>query len=211
MNILLVEDDKQEVETCIQSAEIFGRLNACTFRITPCRSVEEVEKKWQEHSQRLWSETGKKFFDGAIIDLKLIDNHGGGNIVASKMEELAPRMPLVIRTGTPDILANELKHIRCCRRDRDEGLFNNLFTWFLNIQKTGLTNIMEGNGEIEGKMNVVFQKVLMPQIDSWIDYAEDAVDEDARQKVEKALLRYSMNHLLGHLDQEDEEYYPEEF
>lgn len=214
LNILLVEDNEAEYSACQAAVKYLFRAKICEIKLKRCTSVTEVECVWKGYCKDLWANSGKKFFDGAIIDLHLKNDapgHIGGNEVIQKLEELTPRVPLVIRSGMTAHRAEELRHVYCVDRLSDEAKFENLLTRFLNIRKTGLIDIMSGSGEIDKKMNIIFQKVLMPQIDSWIDYAKDAADENTRQKVEKALLRYSMNHLLDHLDQENEEYYPEEF
>lgn len=211
MNILLVEDQPTEIESCKSAASLFGMEHGCEIVITSCKSVEEVKAIWKEYAQNSWDETKKDFFDGAIIDLKLGNEQQsvslGGNEVTSKMEQLVPRMPLIIRTGTPLARDSKLKHVRCLCRDTDEATFANLFDWFLNIRKTGLMKIMSGNGEIERNMNIIFQTVLMPQVSAWIEHTQ----HDPPQNVERALLRYGMNHLVTLLDQEIECYYPEEF
>lgn len=214
LNILLVEDSNTEYLSCQAAVKNCKKSGICEINLTRCVSVSEVESVWNEYCQKLWIDSGKDFFDGAIIDLHLkndAQDQIGGNDIIRKMEVLAPRMPVVIRTGTVDDKSDDLPHVYCVDRDSDNGKFRDLLIRFLNIRKTGLIDIMSGSGEIESKMNNVFQRVLMPQIDAWIDYSKYVTDGDSGRKVERALLRHSMNHLLDHLDQEDEEYYPEEF
>lgn len=219
MNIILIEDDESEITTCKSAARLLEHSMECNINIISCKSVQDVKSLWSDFAEKSWENTQYHRFDGAIIDLKLDgDRHDGphgGNEVAKKMKALLPKTPLVIRTGTPDDLDGSLRDIKCVTRSEENADFDTLLNWFWNIQRTGLPNIMSGNGEIENKMNTIFQKVLMPHIDTWIAYLGDTSD-DVTQKItqkniESALLRYSMTHLLDHLDQDDEQYYPEEF
>ncbi len=65
---------------------------------------------------------------------------------------------------------------------------------------------MGGRGLIEQRLSEVFLENLQPQIKTWISYGE----EDSEQ-TEKALLRYTLNHLLQLLEEDGERCFPEEF
>ena len=64
---------------------------------------------------------------------------------------------------------------------------------------------MGGRGIIEETLNKVFQQNLIEQKDIWIDYGK----RDS-SRTEKALLRYTLNHLLQLLDDDADSYFPEE-
>lgn len=236
LRILLVENEQDDIDACNLAASLFNR-EEYNIEIISCKSVNDVEKEWEQYSQKLWDGKEYCFFDGAIIDLQLDnDNQNefgtGGNEVARKMENLLPKTPLVIRTGTPTALAPSLNHIKCLNRDVEEAEFEQLFNWFLNIRKTGLTHIMSGSGEIESKINAVFQRVLMPRIETWIKHTNEestssleqevlhqvttvpvSVNEQEKipRNVERGMLRHVLSHLFTLLDEDDEKYYAEEF
>ena len=236
LRILLVENEQDDIDACNLAASLFNR-EEYKIEIIPCKSVNDVREEWEQYSKKLWNEKEHRFFDGAIIDLHLDDDNKngievGGNEVAHKIENLLPKTPLVIRTGTPTALDSSLNHIKCLKRDVEEAEFENLFNWFLIIRKTGLTNIMSGGGEIESKMNAVFQRVLMPRIETWIKHANEenpgsleqdtvhqfatasvSVNEQEKilKNVERGMLRYVLSHLFTLLDEDDEKYYAEEF
>ena len=65
---------------------------------------------------------------------------------------------------------------------------------------------MGGRGIIEENLSKVFLKNLLPQIDTWISYGE--IDPE---RTEKALLRYTLNHLFQLLEEDGERCFPEEF
>ena len=68
---------------------------------------------------------------------------------------------------------------------------------------------MGGRGKIEENLTKVFLKNLLPQIETWISYGKDHLEDDP-ERTEKALLRYALNHLSQLLEDDDEEYFPEE-
>ena len=140
LRILLVENEQDDIDACNLAASLFNR-EEYKIEIIPCKSVNDVREEWEQYSKKLWNEKEHRFFDGAIIDLHLDDDNKngievGGNEVAHKIENLLPKTPLVIRTGTPTALDSSLNHIKCLKRDVEEAEFENLFNWFLNIRKT---------------------------------------------------------------------------
>ncbi|HLC14699.1 MAG TPA: response regulator, partial [Thermodesulfovibrionia bacterium] len=76
---------------------------------------------------------------------------------------------------------------------------------FFGIYDTGLTRIMGGRGKIEETLNEVFLKNLLPQCNTWVDYGR----RDS-SKTEKALLRFTLNHLMQLLDDDGDQCFPEE-
>lgn len=64
---------------------------------------------------------------------------------------------------------------------------------------------MGGRGVIEETLNTVFQKNLLPQRDQWVVYGK----KDS-SRTEKSMLRYTLNHLLQLLDDDDTRSFPEE-
>jgi hypothetical protein len=234
LDILLVEDDEAEYSACQAAVKYLCRAKICDIKLERCTSVADVEGVWKDYCGKLWTNFGKKFFDGAIVDLHLKNDepgHIGGNEVIQKLEELAPRIPIAIRSGMTAHRAEELRHVYCVDRVSDEGKFENLLTRFLNIRKTGLIDIMSGSGEIERRMNIIFHKVLMPRIEDWIAHLpqkennpEQALStqsphDDATtcgempidNKMERAMLRMILDHLFTLLDEDNEKCFVEEF
>jgi hypothetical protein len=65
---------------------------------------------------------------------------------------------------------------------------------------------MGGRGKIEELLGTVFRKNLSPRVDKWIEYSQ----KDGQDRTERALLRYTFNHMLHVLDDDEEHYFPEE-
>ena len=98
-------------------------------------------------------------------------------------------------------------------RKRDVN-HNKILDIFWDIYSTGLTHIMGGRGKIEKTLNQVFLQNLKPNKKSWISYAKNGEDEEAikinSERTQSALLRYTLNHLLQLLEDDDEDYFPAE-
>ena len=80
---------------------------------------------------------------------------------------------------------------------------------FQEIYNTGLTRIIGGRGIIEKSLNKLFLKNLLPYREKWAFYGRKYLAKDPEQ-TERALLRYTLNHLLQLLEDEDEECFREE-
>jgi hypothetical protein len=191
MKLLVVEDSQQDLTVC--------RDSAARYSIEKNREIELVE------SQTLADALGlvDNSLDGAIIDLKLDRAGNEGNEVAERIVNLQYRIPIAIMTGTPAAADLDLAYIGVYKKG--ETTYAQLFDRFWSIQDTGLTRIMGGRGEIEKTLNQVFLKNLIPRIETWITYGE--VDS---QRTERALLRYTLNHLLQLLGNDEEETFREE-
>lgn len=202
MKLLLVEDNEMDQQLCQTAVADFNEDNS-PFRVDleVCGNVTEAEQKLNESD-----------FDGVIIDMKLTSSEpDGGNQVIQQIKESLNRIPVVIMTGTPDVAEqNEFPLIDICKKGDIQ--YRQIIDQFQSIYRTGLTRILGGKGLIEQKLTTIFIKNLLPALTnspsgkrSWIKYAES---DDTR--TEKALLRYTLNHLLQHLDNDINFCYPEE-
>ena len=75
---------------------------------------------------------------------------------------------------------------------------------FFNVFDTGLTRIFGGRGTIERVMDNIFWESVLPVFNRWLLYAANGDD------TEKALLRYTLSHLIEFIDVDSDAYYPEE-
>lgn len=207
MKLLLVEDDKNDQELCKNAIDDFNEDNQeCNIILKTCETV----KKAEEHLKKL-------DFDGVIIDMKLTSTGTDeGNQVIDKIKENFNRIPVVIMTGTPDVAEqNDFPLINIY--NKGEIQYKKIIEQFWDIYRTGLTKIMGGRGVIEKTLAMIFTRNLLPALvknpssesnivkTNWVKYAEFDAD-----RTEKALLRYTLNHLLQHLDNDVSFCYPEE-
>lgn len=188
MTILLVEDDKQSVDTCIEIASFNKDIQI------------KVANDFTEAKNKLSNEE----IDTAIVDIKLGSVADAGNSVIEEIEKLSLRIPTVIHTGTPDsVQVNALKVFV-----RGENTYDEIFDYLVNVYNTGLVNILGRKGLLEKQLYNVYQKNILPTLEtSWVNYGIENPE-----KTEKALLRYTLNHLLQLLENTDDvdKCYPEE-
>lgn len=205
MKLLLVEDYSGDQQLCLNAVEDFNNDIDFEFKVNLeiCRNVQEAEEKLKQSD-----------FDGVIIDIKL-DNSGtdDGNQVIKQIKESLKRIPVAIMTGTPeDVEESDFPLIKIYSKGQTGIRYIDIINDFWGIYRTGLTRILGGKGLIENMLTDIFIRNLIPALTSslsgkknWIKYAES---DDTR--TEKALLRYTLNHLLQHLDNDINFCYPEE-
>ena len=147
-------------------------------------------------------------FDGAIIDLKLGGNEDGGNEIIQILYKEFTKIPIVFVTSYPDLVVDHPSVIKI--RSRDVGSYRDDLLLFQQIREIGLTHIIGGGGLIEQQLREVFLENLLPQIETWIRYGETYKEIDPK-RTEKALLRYTLNHLFQRLEEDNELFLPIEF
>ncbi len=187
----MVEDNQSDLQTSIDTLE--------RYKSQKNRNIEMISSKSIEEAFSLLDNT----FDGAIIDMKLSDKGGEGNQVIRKIAESNIRIPIVVFTGTPSVADAGNAYIEVCKKG--ENTYEEIFDRLWGIHCSGLTRIMGGRGIIESTLNQVYKENILSQKDAWVNYG--VVDSE---KTEKSLLRYTLNHLLELID-ENEKSYPEEY
>lgn len=195
LRLLIVEDNPRDLETFRNSIKRYGREKNRDIETVECQDLDDALSKLDNS------------FDGAIIDLKLTQQGDEGNQVIEKIVESFLRIPVAIFTGNLGSLNENLneKIMLIGIFAKGETGHDEILDKFWDIYNTGLTRIMGGRGEIEKRLNEVFLKNLLPQIKTWIDYGT----KDPK-RTEKALLRYTLNHLFQLLEEAEESCFPEE-
>lgn len=193
INLLLVEDTKQDQQSCQNAANDFQEDNNCKINIKVCANVNDALIALNE-----------SHYDGAIIDMRLAGQGDEGNQVINRIKETFRRIPVVIMTGTPDAAETDGFPLVDIYK-KGETPYSVIITELCGIYNSGLTKIMGGRGEIERSLSKIFVNNLLPQRKNWAIYGE----ED-NQKTEKALLRHALNHLIQLLDGDVDKCYPEE-
>ncbi|MBI1912129.1 MAG: response regulator [Deltaproteobacteria bacterium] len=188
LKLLIVEDNQADLNTFQASRRRYEAEKKCTIKAVECRTLAEALSRIDNS------------FDGAIIDLKL-DAGDDGNKVIERIHENY-RIPIAILTGTPDNERPQISYVSICKKGEIE--YSELFNDFFRIYYTGLTKILGGRGQIEKAMNKVFWDNILPQLDSWKLYVDNG------RKTEKALLRFTLSHLLELLGDDSEVFVPEE-
>jgi hypothetical protein len=194
---MIVEDDEQALDTCQDCVNDFEKDNSCNIDLIKCKTLSEA-----------LSELNMSF-DGIIIDIKLGTQGTGdeGNKILEKIGKTNLRIPTVILTATPGSVEKKPNYIGIFKKGDIGSGYNDLLNYFWDIYNTGLTNIMGGRGKIEEVLGYVFNENLMPEQyrKKWIEYGKTDTS-----RTERALLRHAISHLLQILDDEHENFFPEE-
>ena len=190
LRILIVEDEEQDLRTCRDSVDRYIDEKNRDIELVECKTLDEAQEQLDNS------------FDGAIIDLTLGDEDDAGNQVIEEIRKSFFRIPIFIFTGR-DTLNQSIKGIEVFRKD--EFTYYDLLDKFCETYDTGFTRMMGGNGEIEELLGKVFLENLLLQRKKWVSYGKADLE-----RTEKALLRYTLNHLLQLLEEGDERCFPEE-
>ena len=196
MKILLVEDNKQQQDAFENSVEVLKD-----------RDDINVEHKITEDISGALKEIEDGSYDGAIIDLRLGNDEEGGNKVVSQLRDPFTRIPIIFVTAFVDSVGDHPSVIR--KRLREDGTYESDLMLFQEIYNTGLTRIIGGRGIIEKSLSKIFLKNLLPHRKAWVSYGKKYLEEDP-ERTEKALLRYTLNHLFQLLEESNESCFPEE-
>ncbi len=162
------------------------------FEVVSAKTITEAKEKMSDE------------IDIAIVDMKMDeDRDNGGEDIVNYITNLCLRIPVYIYSATTtDISVNYYIKIT-----KGEKSFAHLLLDCYALHKTGIINIIKKRALIDKKLLEIFQNNLTISLreSNWLKYAlKDS------QKTEQALLRYTLNHMQQFLDEDKEEYYPEE-
>lgn len=190
--ILLVEDDEDYQNRFENSVEVFKKQhNNLDFKYDIKENVRDV------------ANIEDISYDGAIIDLHLDGNDQGGNEIVQNLHNEFSKIPIIFVTSFADSVDHHPSVINI--RRREDGSYHGDLTLFLQIRNSGLTHIIGRKGLIEDQLREVYLNNLLPQIETWNRYGE--ADSE---RTERALLRYTLNHLSQLLEEDTELFFPEE-
>lgn len=191
MKILLVEDAEEQQDAFESSVRVFNNKHDLTVDYVIAKDIEEALGKIDGS------------YDGAIIDLRLGDDEEGGNKIVRQLGDSFTRLPIVFVTAFVDSVGEHPSIIR--KRSRETASYESDLLLLQKFWNTGMTRIMGGRGKIEETLSSVFLHHLLPHRDTWMSYGQ----QDS-QRTEKALLRHTLNHLLQLLDDDGDDFFPEE-
>jgi len=186
--LLIVEDNEMDLNVCKDTVKRYKNEKSRDIELVECKTLEEALDKVDNS------------FDGVIIDLKLGPHGNEGNKIIQDIHK-GLRIPIAVLTGTP---ANADTSLNIPVYKKGEIGYSDILDYFFEIYDTGVTRIFGGRGTIEDTMNNIFWENIYPQIESWRSYTAKG------KKTEKALLRFTINHLLELLNDNSDYCYPEE-
>lgn len=189
MKLLLVDDDIKQNKILIDAVEIFNTKSQIQVELDVATNFEEGLSKIKTNNN----------YDGAIIDLRLVANDqvGLGNRLLKEIISNL-RFPVrVITTHTGDLDPElQIENILFKCKGRGEEEYEAVLNEFCKIYSTGITSILNNQGQIQSNITKVFWRHISEVLPEFITHKENVPTWD----VEKVLLRYISSHILEYLE-----------
>ncbi len=189
MKLLLVDDDISQNKLFLDAVEIFNAKNDVTITVDIAITYDDGLLKIKTNNN----------YDGAVIDLRLVpnDNEGLGNLLLKEIISNL-RFPVrVITTHKGDLNPEfQIENILFKCRGRGEEEYEVVLGEFIRIFSTGITSILNNQGQIQSYITKVFWKHISEVLPEFITYKESTPNWDG----EKVLLRYISSHILEYLE-----------
>lgn len=204
LNILIIENDKDDIQVYQDSIITINREYEGTFRIV-ATIKENKEDGLQAINENNWV--------AAFIDLKLstgdiLKASEGNEIINEIYQKL--RYPVFVLTNTPNDVDKKFStsyFLRISPKDELDHL--NVFKEVINISKTGIIEILGGKGKIEKYISKIFWQHINHTLSYWID---QDLDEETLKQI---ILRFTLSHLHENLFHDEagnfERHHPSEF
>lgn len=189
MKILLVDDDVSQNKILKDAVDIFNSSSEVKVILDVATSYEEGLSKIKFNNN----------YDGAIIDLRLVpnDHEGLGNRLLKEIISNL-RFPIrVITTHKGDLDPElQIENILFKCRGRGEEEYDFVLNEFKKIYSTGITSILNNQGQIQLNITKVFWNHISEILPEFINHKEITPAWDG----EKVLLRYISSHILEYLE-----------
>ena len=194
IKILLLEDDKGEVDELTTTAERLGEeKNIQTdFIVFPSLTAEVYEKLVKEH------------FDFLVVDLSLsgddADHFSWKDFIDIVFKKF--HIPIIINSWNPDPnIPEENSLVKLFNRSNSaEEILNYIF----NVYKTGITKVFWRNWPINSTLTDLIYRGELPDIQKWIS------DWTTIFNSEESLARYILSHLESRLSNNYKNFHTEE-
>lgn len=189
MNLLLIDDDLQQNKVLNDAVDVFNSESETKIILDIATSYEEGRQKIRTTNN----------YDAAIVDLKLgkNDKEGLGNNILKEIKNNL-RFPVRVITAHKGDLEPELQDdnilFKCKGRGEEE--YENVLSEFLKIYLTGITKILNNQGQIQLYLNNIFWKHISQVLPEFIHKK----NIDGSWDSEKVLLRYISSHILEYLE-----------
>lgn len=189
MKLLLVDDDIQQNKILQDAVDIFNQKSEVQIELDIATTYEVGLAKIKTNNN----------YDGAIIDLRLVanDHEGLGNRL---LKEIISNLRFPVRVITthkgdldPDL---QIENILFKCKGRGEEEYDSVLTEFKKVYKTGITSILNNQGQIQSNITKVFWNHISEILPVFIEKKETSPEWDG----EKVLLRYISSHILEYLE-----------
>lgn len=193
LKLLLIEDDPDATSQFEEAVSNYNSQGNPVVKSLTARSYKDAMCKLESRVLE---------FDGVIVDLKLGgDDDFSGNDIIQEIHK-KNRIPIVVYTGNVGQVNPEMEKYVQIYGKGDITYQKVISDFFVPLYRIGITRIFTYRGIIEKAMGAVFWEHVIPTVDSWLDYLKKDSEPEQSQEVaiEKALLRVTINHLTGLLD-----------
>lgn len=191
MNLLIVEDDKDQLQMYNDVIDSFGKQHGI-----------KIERTCFETIDGGLGAIRQPFYDAAIIDLKfpLSNELEGMKLVNAINGKL--RIPIYVVSGS--IAQVEIKENALFKKRLRTDDFKTILTEIKDIYDTGLTNILKQDGFVDRMLTEIFWKHL-----------SNSLFDLKGSDTQKALIRYISSHIQESLEMDQEgnleDFHPAEF
>lgn len=195
MNILLVDDEKQENNNWNDFLKATGKEIAQQYKITLLYS---------ENLESAEETIGNSTIDFLIVDTRL-GNYGepDGNELIKTISKYGLRIPTVFFTGTSDdVVCNDLV-LKIYKKS--EVTVNEVLMFIISVWNTGINDILCKDGFLEDSINKFYKELFIPGVDNWVKR-----QETDKERVQRSLLKIALNNLNALLEYDDDKAFSEQ-
>lgn len=189
MKLLLVDDDQQQNKVLQDAVDIFN--SGSDVKITL-----DIATNYNDGLVKIRTSNN---YDGAIIDLRLEknDQEGLGNGLLKEIIKNL-RFPVRVITTHKGDLDPELQidNILFKCKGRGEEEYEYVLNEFKKIFLTGITSILNNQGQIQSNITNIFWKHISEILPEFISIKQENPGWDG----ERVLLRYISSHILEYLE-----------
>lgn len=197
LKLLVVEDDSSVIKNYSRNIESYNIDSDVKIR---ARYIENKDEAIE------YICNSKNVIDAAIVDLDLVgtvgEDRSGNEVIRIIKGKL--RFPVFVISGTPQNVDSDLAEESVFFRIKTRGEEGDYINDFIKIFNTGITNLLNRDGEIEKLINSIYWNHLSNSLNIWIKDELRTPDQK-----EKSLLRYTILHMLEYLDEDN--IHPSEF
>jgi hypothetical protein len=197
LKLLIVEDDQKVVEMYKRGIKAYNLDSSVEINF---------EVAIDKDSAIDYLNDNLIIFDAAIVDLDLLGS-GGNDRSGNEVIRLIKgnlRFPVFVISGTPQNLDEELRKQSSLFKVKTRGDEGDYLEEIVQIFNTGITKILNRNGEIEKLIQNIFWNHISTSLDNWVLDSK----RNTKEK-EESLIRYTILHMLEYLD--ESKVHPSEF
>ena len=195
MNILLVDDDKQENDNWEEYLRTQGQnlSQQYNIRILHAEDLDAAERLIKDNQ-----------IDFLVLDIRLgIHGEPDGNELVNTIKKYGLRIPTVFYTGNSDDITEDYYILQKYKKSIDT--VEDILLFIISIWNTGINDILNRNGFLEKNISKFYKEIFIPNINQWIKR-----QEKDKKRVRRALMKIALNNLNALLEYDEDKAYGEQ-